>query len=124
MPRGKPNYIDPIGKRGGTFNVTPVKQKPVCPVVYFVQATNGLIKIGNTKQLKWRFESLQGQSPLPLEILATTPGNRTVEFAYHATFAEHRQHGEWFKPAPELLAEIDRLNNQPAPLGYEAKERA
>jgi hypothetical protein len=73
MARGKPNYINPIGK-GATFNVRPVPPKPKNPVVYFVQASNGLIKIGNTKYLDWRMDTLRGQSPLEIELLATTPG--------------------------------------------------
>ena len=110
MPRGKPNYIDPISKRGGTFNVTQIKRLPQNPVVYFVQAEAGAIKIGNTKYLDWRMDGLQGQSPVALTLLATMPGTRSDEFRLHAKFAEHRLHGEWFSPHPDILAEIERLN--------------
>lgn len=113
MPRGKPNYIDPV-RKGPTRNVTTCPVRPKNPVVYFVQAENGRIKIGNTKYIDWRMDSLRGQSPLSLELLATTPGGRKVEFAYHARFAAHRLHGEWFEPHPDILAEIDRPST---PLG-------
>lgn len=92
-----------------TFNVTPVKYPPKRHVVYFVEASNGLIKIGTTANIEWRLASLQAQSPLPLKLLATVPGKRADEFAYHRLFAQHRAHGEWFQPSPSLLAEIERL---------------
>lgn len=106
-----PNYLPGHVKRPGspTFNVKPVRSPPKDHVVYFVQAECGLIKIGTTGTIAWRLESLRGQSPVALTLLATTPGRRTEEFAYHARFAEHRLHGEWFSPHPDILAEIERL---------------
>ena len=109
LPRGKPNYIDPI-RKGATFNVKVVPKRKAVPTVYFVQAENGLIKIGNTKYLNYRLESLRNQGPLALALLATVPGGRAEEFAYHAAFAAHRLHGEWFAPHPDILAEIERIN--------------
>lgn len=52
----------------------------------------------------------QLSSPVPVAILALRCGGRDVEQAYHHQFSEHRLHGEWFKPHPDILAEIERLN--------------
>jgi hypothetical protein len=86
-----------------------VRRKPEKPVVYFVQAENGLIKIGSTKRMADRLQSLCNGSPIALILLATVKGDRTFEFALHIKFAAHRQHGEWFLPHPDILAEIERL---------------
>lgn len=108
MPRGKPNYVDPI-RKGATHNVRVIVRPPADHVVYFIQAATGQIKIGTTGRVDWRLENLRGQCPVAVTLLATIPGRRVEEFAYHARFAEHRLHGEWFEPHPDILAEIERL---------------
>lgn len=102
-------------RRGrATFNVKEVKSPPKKHVVYFVQADCGPIKIGTTGNIEWRLKTLEGQSPVPVKLLATTSGQRLDEYAYHARFAAHRLHGEWFSPHPDLLAEIARLQGEAA----------
>jgi hypothetical protein len=78
-------------------------------LVYFVQATSGAIKIGLATDVKRRLATLQTSHPEKLSLLATRLGGRVRERAYHAKFAEHRLHGEWFAPHPDILAEIERL---------------
>lgn len=98
-----------------TFNCKIVKPRyPNRPVVYFVRAVNGLIKIGSTKYFDSRFQSLQNGSPVELTVLVTIGGDRTKEFTYHSRFAEHRLHGEWFSPHPDILAEIERIQKNKA----------
>lgn len=92
-----------------TFNAKPDKRPAKKPVVYFVWAETGAIKIGTTGNIDLRMKSLRGQSPVPLALLATVRGNRVVERAYHARFAHARAHGEWFERCPEIEAEIARL---------------
>lgn len=77
--------------------------------VYFIGTRETAIKIGVTGSVKTRFDTLQAHSPVKLEILATRRGGEFLETAYHARFAAHRLHGEWFSPHPDILAEIDRL---------------
>lgn len=92
-----------------TFNVRDLSYEKV-NVIYFVRAENGPIKIGTTGRLEWRLRSLRGQSPVPLELLGSVPGNRADEHEFHRRFAEHRLHGEWFDPHPDILVEIERLS--------------
>jgi hypothetical protein len=96
-----------VDARGATRE-TVSNRKPVD--VYFIQAETGQIKIGVAEHVERRLNALRMCSPVPLKVLATTPGAQQEEFAYHRQFAAHRLHGEWFSPAPEILAEIDRLN--------------
>ena len=79
------------------------------PVIYFIQASTGHIKIGTATDIKERLSNLQAGNPMPLKILAVVPGTRREEKALHAEFAGHRAAGEWFNPAPELMARIDAL---------------
>lgn len=76
---------------------------------YFVRAETGLIKIGVAADVAKRVSALRTSSPVPLELLAQTRGGRELEADYHERFAAHRSHGEWFAPAPAILAEIARL---------------
>lgn len=81
---------------------------PVTSNVYFIGCEQA-IKIGVAKCVNKRFATLQTHSPSKLEVLAVIEGGRKEEREYHARFAAHRLHGEWFAPHPDILAEITRL---------------
>lgn len=75
--------------------------------VYFIQqGTDGPIKIGHTKNVDRRLRSLSTGSPVALHVLALTPGGEREERALHRRFDSLRMQGEWFAPAPELIAFI------------------
>lgn len=77
--------------------------------VYVVQAEKmGLVKIGMAREEPARrLRSLQGSSPDRLIVLAAynprPHGGIIEEAALHLRFALHRAHGEWFRPAPDLV---------------------
>ncbi len=78
--------------------------------VYFVQCSESkLIKIGSSHNFKGRLCSLQTSSPAELAVLRITEGGRDLESELHGRFADDRSRGEWFRPSPELFAEIERL---------------
>lgn len=85
-----------------------------CRVIYFVQAEGGgLVKIGLTESsMSSRLSILRGMSPVPLTCLATMPGDSETEASVHRRFARGWSHGEWFRPAAELL-EFIRSNGEP-----------
>lgn len=62
------------------------------------------IKIGTTTNLLKRREAIPHD-----EVLATEPGDRSVEGKRHTQFRHLRVKGEWFRIAPELLAHIERI---------------
>lgn len=77
--------------------------------VYFIGGDEGPIKIGLSNGPLERLAQFQVGSPVRLRIHALADGGLALERDYHRRFAAHRLHGEWFSPAPEILAEIDRL---------------
>lgn len=77
--------------------------------IYFVQAETGQIKIGLALDVGRRLAQIRTISPVPITLLATAEGGRAKEHQYHQRFAEHRMHGEWFHPHPDILSEIERL---------------
>jgi hypothetical protein len=81
--------------------------------VYFLQMQTpdgeGPIKIGFSRHPGARAEHFRFGSPYPLVLLAETPGARDEEREYHERFAHARLGGEWFKPVPELVAEVDGI---------------
>ena len=75
--------------------------------VYFIQqGTRGPIKIGVAVDIAARIKTLQTGCAEPLRVLATVPGSQQAEHALHRQFADLRMEGEWFSPAPELIAYI------------------
>jgi hypothetical protein len=76
--------------------------------VYFIEGA-GLVKIGVATDVGARFRGLCNSCPVPLTLLGHCAGTLDDEAEWHRRFAHLRRHGEWFEPAPELLAEIDRL---------------
>lgn len=85
--------------------------------VYYVQRADSLIKIGYTgRPLQYRLSALRREHG-PLEVLATHKGGRDAEDAQHKRFKDCRVTGEWFRPEPELLAHIERINSRRAQHG-------
>lgn len=79
-------------------------------VVYFVQNTNsGHIKIGTTKSMGARLNTLQNASADPLLVMACMPGDHRHEAELHDRFRSSRLHREWFAQTPELLAYISEV---------------
>jgi hypothetical protein len=80
----------------------PIRGNVLCVrgvVTYFVEApTSNLVKIGYTNEIDRRIRGLATMSPVPVQLLAAFRGN--VEAMFHAFFAAHRTHGEWFYAEP------------------------
>ena len=83
---------------------------PMRSKVYAVRADNGLIKIGSSINPATRLVDLQIGSPCYLELMTTFDGGSPVEHAVHRQVWEHRHHGEWFNPHPDVLAALDRCH--------------
>jgi hypothetical protein len=105
----------------------PATQAPIvtpAKTAYFIRgATTGLIKIGESIDPVGRLAELSRQGPEALELLAVGG----VEREHHDALAQHRVHGEWFTPAPEVLAKIREHGGNPdspiATVGYEGSRR-
>jgi hypothetical protein len=78
-------------------------------LVYFIRAANGMIKIGYARDLWTRLRTLQSGHSEPLEILVYSRGDPVTEERLHEAFRRYRRGGEWFEPAPPLLAYIADL---------------
>lgn len=82
--------------------------------VYFIQS-NGLIKIGFSKNVKRRIVSLQIGAAEPVVLLGTIAGSQVTEKDVHRLFAKELVRGEWFKPSAMLLAYIERERERTEP---------
>jgi hypothetical protein len=78
-------------------------------MVYFAQLPGGSVKIGYTETLDARLDQLRAHYGAELALLATMPGDRSVEAEIHDRFA-HLRFGrtEQFKPAADLMEFIGR----------------
>jgi hypothetical protein len=86
-------------------------------VVYFIRAeVMGLIKIGCAVNMHRRLSMLQSGCPDRLAIVAYVGSDDIValERAMHRRFDAHREHHEWFRPGPDLLAYIEDYAYRPA----------
>lgn len=81
-------------------------------MIYFIQARQtGLIKIGvvrDERALVNRVATLKAEGADTLSLLGTRCGDHTAERELHKRLAQYCHHGEWFKPAPEVLDYIWR----------------
>jgi hypothetical protein len=97
------------GPENGTAESGSIKSEKVA---YFVRGTTtGLIKIGQSSKPIERFAQLKKGASEEMELLAV--GGEEKD--YHKEFAEFRVHGEWFSPAEEILAVIDRHRSGAGP---------
>ena len=90
------------------------RPEPKLVTIYFIGPECGPIKIGMASRLKFRLNDLRLMNPYPLLVHATVTGLPKLEREYHRRFAEHRLHGEWFAPHPDILAEIERIGGSHA----------
>jgi hypothetical protein len=82
---------------------------PRQPVVYFIGARDGCIKIGTTIKLVRRVAELQHMGPLPLWVFMWHTGGEAEEAAHHAALDAYRSHGEWFAPVPRVWAYLESV---------------
>jgi len=104
-----------VGDTPDEWDQMPAQSKKIetIPRVYFIQGVIvPTIKIGVAKDVKSRFQELQRMSPEPLRLLVSIPGGYSKETELHTLFREAHSHGEWFFPAPALLAYIAKQQHK------------
>jgi len=78
--------------------------------IYYVQRKDGLIKIGYSKNVKLRIQTLSKDHG-ELKLLCTHEGYRLQEERAHSMFAKFNACGEWFYPNRRLLKHIYKVKN-------------
>jgi hypothetical protein len=82
--------------------------------VYFIEALGtGLVKIGFTRSLSSRLNSLRTSCPVPIRLLWSVPGDVIDEKRFHERFASLRKRGEWF----ELTGVLAEMTNDLSKVG-------
>jgi hypothetical protein len=102
-----PIYARKDLEEAGLIEPRPEPPKPpvIASWVYFIVAGKK-VKIGTAKNPLKRHASLQCGSPVPLRLMAQTPGDTRLERELHDRWDAHRLHGEWFRLVPEIVAFI------------------
>lgn len=82
-------------------------QRDIRNVLYAVQANppTGLIKIGRSNKFFQRWTGILSSWPELLEVkcLVQLTGAEDLEGDVHWCLSNSREHGEWFRPTPEVL---------------------
>jgi hypothetical protein len=91
-------------------------------VVYFIRAGDA-IKIGYTTNLAARKRALETASAVPLELLASVPGDRSEEARLHREWWHLHIQGEWFRADEELLRYARELDGGPPVVELSLSER-
>jgi hypothetical protein len=73
---------------------------------YLIQDCNGLIKIGQSKNVKKRIQQLQTAHGKKLKLLAYCLADKYLEKRLHRMFFFHRKQGEWFDCSSEIKTTI------------------
>jgi hypothetical protein len=80
--------------------------------VYFLRESGmGAIKIGVTRNLTRRVQSMNANTPHKISILGSVRGDEKLEARLQDEFAHALIKGEWFHPTETLLARIRELTN-------------
>lgn len=87
----------------------PAKYPPIpCGWTYFIERSDGLIKIGFSAKPSSRIGNHRREFG-EIKILAVVPQSVAGEFDTHQKFASLRVEGEWFRCSSNLLAFIRRV---------------
>lgn len=92
-------------------------------LVYYLRRCDGLIKIGTSRNLKRRMNTL-GKEHGPLTLLLTHGGDGDREGEIHEKFAELRVTGEWFLARKRLTDWIRKCRLDPVIAGSQEPETA
>lgn len=84
-------------------------------VVYFIQidGKDGPVKIGVTKDIDRRVNTISGSVPYSIRLLGVIEGGRRLEWSLHQRFSKYHIKNEWFRPVEEILQLIDNHTNVP-----------
>jgi Meiotically up-regulated gene 113 len=83
--------------------------------IYAIQADHvHLIKLGYSTDPAARLADLRTGCPVVLTLLAIWRATCADETALHQEFAQYREHGEWFRPAPAVVSRL-LVRNEASP---------
>ncbi len=79
--------------------------------IYFIKPINadGPIKVGSAYSPEDRLKRLQSKSDDTLELVGYVPGIFPDETYILQQLFQHRSHGEWFFPTPEVTAAMQQV---------------
>lgn len=79
--------------------------------VYFMRPVGqaGPVKIGCSIAPEGRLRSYSALSPIPLEMIATIPGDGDIERRFHALFAADHSHHEWFHWTQRMAGVLEQI---------------
>lgn len=81
--------------------------------VYLIREEGGRYKIGRTKDVPNRYNTLKIQIPQPIEVVWSIKcrDHKRAERRLHKKYWTRRGRGEWFSLTPEQVHEITRLTD-------------
>lgn len=82
--------------------------KRVDTQVYFIEAENGLIKIGVSVNPAKRARDILSISPIKVRLIIAYPGDGRDERAAHQRYRQSRAWNEWFHCTDELAIFVER----------------
>ena len=82
-------------------------------VVYFAEASNGLMKIGRSSNMPRRLKNLNNMSPVLISLFhilncENANATRKLEEEFHRRFKSKNHHGEWFRLSKVNKKEIKK----------------
>lgn len=79
--------------------------------IYFLRPVGqvGPIKIGCSSHPQARLDALMTWAPIPLEIIATVPGDFNLEKNIHECFAADFSHHEWFHASDRVVEFVGKV---------------
>ena len=109
----KPTPIEKAKSTSDDFELDDPTRKMLQGFVYFIEAENGLVKIGRSDDISRRFADLVFMSPVRLYLRHAIKASNYVraERHLHNQFSMKRDHGEWFRLSEDELEWVKGLRN-------------
>lgn len=97
------------------------EEAPIGCIYALEQGDREAIKFGFSRSLHTRLNTIRTASSSPVKLLAHYPATHAEERRLHKQLQKFRLKGEWYDPAPEIMAIVERMLRGESPLsGYEA----
>lgn len=81
-------------------------------MIYFLENSDGFVKIGISRHIAARKRTLEAQSGRPLKLVRTIDGPNWIERWLHDHYRDHRLAGEWFSFQGSMLT-VQPPNERP-----------
>tara|TARA_R110000824_G_scaffold261212_1_gene449819 strand:- start:31 stop:546 length:516 start_codon:yes stop_codon:yes gene_type:complete len=105
------SHYRPIREAGGLDRIADTARRRANPAhdgtIYAITDSHGHIKVGFTRNLKQRMQTIKTHQAQPVELVAAWSGDMHDEACFHRSASPFQTQGEWYRDGHEIRALIN-----------------